>query len=94
MAYVHKTRKQMGLLGPGLESPRPCQIEGTRQMAGPHIPAACPTCHTRDAFWATDADSGHCGLCGCTFFRTLYRYVPPPPKKYHRPVWLLKAAQP
>jgi hypothetical protein len=79
----------MGLLGPGLESPRPCQIQGVRQMAGPHIPPACPHCHATDAMWATDTDSGHCGACGSTFFRTLYTYTPAPPKKYHRPVWLM-----
>ena len=86
-------RKRMGLLGPGLESPRPCQIEHTRQMGGPHIPLACPHCHIANAFWATDADSGHCDLCGCTFFRTLYRYTPPPPKVYRRPAWLLKVVE-
>ena len=29
-----------------------------------------------DALWARDADSGHCGACGATFFKTLYTYVP------------------
>lgn len=80
----------MGRLGPALETPQPCLISRCRQMAGPVLPLICPHCEAVAPMWATDADSGHCVLCGATYFLALYPYVPcprrppgPPPKVRH-----------
>jgi hypothetical protein len=78
----------MGRLGPALDSPQPCQIQNTRQHAGPHLPTACPHCHAERPMWTVDAYQGFCRCCGATFFKADHLYQSPPAPRWVRPVWL------